>query len=170
VAEPDLRQTWEHEVESEAGFFGRALLEGDAVVGYMHAAPEWLVPRAHRLPAGPPSRGAYVLTCSYFHDEAYLRGFQFLLQDVQASLKHRGIEALEAFARRQTHAGDPFHGYLRAANLFHPEILEGGGFRVVQVEGDVARYRLDLATLVEAPRFTVVWERRPETSIAPQPI
>src|SRR5674476_1195650 len=35
---PDLRQAWEQEPEAEAGFFGRALLEGGAVVGWMHTA------------------------------------------------------------------------------------------------------------------------------------
>lgn len=164
------RSQWERETELEAGFFGRALLQGDAVIGYMHAAPEWLVPKARRLPAGPPSRDAYLLLCSYFHDEAFLRGFQFLLQDVQACLKHRGVAALEAFGRRRPRPGDPFHGYLRAANLFHPEILEGGGFRIVQTSGDVARFRLELATMVEAPRASVVWERRTETGMAAQPV
>ncbi len=167
---PAARSAWESEIETEAGFFGRALLEKDAVVGYMQAAPEWLVRKARCLPAGPPSRGAYVLMCSYFHDEDYLRGFQYLLQDLQASLKHRRATALEAFGRRAARPGDPLHGYLRGANLFHPEILEGAGFRVVQTKGDVARFRLDLATLIEAPRFSVAMERRTDTGIAAQPV
>ena len=152
------REAWESACEAEAGFFGRALLEGDAVIGWMHVAPSRLVPRARCLPAGPPSSDAYLLTCSYFYDEEYLRGFQFLLQEIEASLKHRRIAALEAFGLRRLRLSDPFTGYIRELNLFHPEVLEGGGFRVVQVKGDVARYRLDLATLVEAPRHSRAWE------------
>jgi hypothetical protein len=167
---PGLRRSWEREAEAEAGFFGRALLEGGAVIGYMHAAAAHLVPRARFLPAGPPSPDAYVLMCSYFHDEEYLRGFQFLLLEVEAALKHRRIAALEAFGRRRTHPGDPFYGYLRESNLFHPEVLEGGGFRVVQVKGDVARFRLELATIVEAPRHSVLWERRADGRMATQPV
>jgi len=167
---PDLRCSWEREAEAEAGFFGRALLEGDSVIGYMHAAAARLVPRADCLPAGPPSPDAYVLMCSYFHDEDYLRGFQFLLQEIEASLKHRRVAALEAFGRRRTRPGDPFHAYLREFNLFHPEVLEGGGFQVVQVKGDVARFRLDLATIVEAPRQSVLWERRADGRMATQPV
>lgn len=167
---PDLRCTWEREAEAEAGFFGRALLEGDAVIGYMHAAAARLVPRADSLPAGPPSSDAYLLMCSYFHDEDYLRGFQFLLQEIEASLKHRRVAALEAFGLRRTRPGDPFHAYLRESNLFHPEVLEGGGFQVVQVKGDVARFRLDLATIVEAPRHSVLWERRADGRMATQPV
>jgi hypothetical protein len=167
---PDLRCAWEREAEAEAGFFGRALLEGGSVIGYMHAAAARLVPRADCLPAGPPSPDAYVLMCSYFHDEDYLRGFQFLLLEIEASLKHRRVAALEAFGRRRTRPGDPFHAYLREFNLFHPEVLEGGGFQVVQVKGDVARFRLDLATIVEAPRHSVLWERRADGRMATQPV
>lgn len=167
---PVGRRDWERAVEAETGFFGRALLEKDAVIGYMHTAPEWLVPRARFLPAGPPSPGAYLLMCSYFHDEAYLRGFQFLLQEIEASLKLRGVTALEAFGRRRARPGDPFHGYVRELNLFHPEVLEGGGFRVVKTRGEVARFRLELATIVEAPRHSVLWERRADGGVAAQPI
>jgi len=153
-----LRRDWERDAEAEAGFFGRALLEGDAVIGWMHTAAARLVPHAHRLPAGPPSPDCYVLTCSYFYDEQYLRGFQFLLQEIEASLKHRRVRALEAFGLRRSRQGDAFQGYLRELNLFHPEVLEGSGFRPVQVKGEVARFRLDLATLIESPRHSVAWE------------
>jgi hypothetical protein len=166
---PDLRQAWEQEAEAEAGFFGRALLEGDAVVGWMHTAAARLLPRGRCLPAGPPSPDAYVLTCSYFYDEEYLRGFQFLLQEIEASLKHRRVAALEAFGLSRARPGDPFRGYIRELNLFHPEVLEGGGFRRVQAKGEIARFRLDLATLVEAPRHSVAWERV-EAPAAAQPI
>jgi hypothetical protein len=150
----DLRLTWERAVEAEAGLFGRALLDGDAVIGWIQAAPAALVPRARRLPAGPPSGDAWLLTCAYFYDEEYVGGFQQLLLEIEASLKHRRVSALEAFALRRTRPGDRFCGYLRALNLFHPEVLEGGGFRPVRASGDVARYRLDLETVVAAPRYS----------------
>jgi hypothetical protein len=164
-----LRHAWEREVEAEAGFFGRALLEGDAVVGWMHAAAAHLVPRTRSVPAGPPSPDAYVLMCSYFYDEEYLRGFQFLLQEIEAALKHRRVAALEAFGLSRARPGDPFRGYIRELNLFHPEVLEGGGFRRVQVKGEIARFRLDLATLIAAPRHSVVWDRV-EAPAAAQPV
>lgn len=172
---PDLtgglrtRLAWEREAEGEAGFFGRALLEDDAVVGWMHAAAGHLVRRAHFLPAGPPSPDAYVLTCSYFYDEEYLRGFQFLLQELEASLKHRRVAALEAFGLRRKGQVDPFRGYIRELNLFHPEVLEGSGFRQVQAKGEVARYRLDLTTLVASARHSVAWEEV-EAGAAAQPV
>jgi hypothetical protein len=166
---PDLRSAWENEVQAEAGFFGRALVDGDAVIGWMHAAASRLTPRARCLPAGPPSADAYLLTCAYFYDEDYLRGFQFLLQELEAALKHRRVKALEAFGLRRTRPGDSFRGYIRELNLFHPEVLEGSGFRQVQAKGEIARFRLELATLVVAPRYSVARERL-EGGAAAQPV
>jgi hypothetical protein len=158
AADADLRTGWEREAESEAGFFGKALLDGDAVIGWMHTASARLTPRARHLPAGPPLPDAYVLTCAYFYDEEYLHGFRFLLQEMEAALKHRHVRGLEAFGLRHSRGDDAFRGYLRELNLFNPDVLEGGGFRRVQEKGDVARFRLDLAALIETPRASVAWE------------
>jgi hypothetical protein len=158
-AGPGLRREWEREAENEAGFFGRALLDGGAVIGWMHAAASSLTARARHLPAGPPSTDAYVLTCAYFYDEEFLHGFHFLLQELEAALKHRKVAALEAFGLRHGRGDDAFRGYLRELNLFNPDVLEGGGFRRVQEKGEVARFRLDLAALIESPRHSVAWDR-----------
>jgi hypothetical protein len=159
TAGPGLRAEWERQAEGEAGFFGRALLEGGAIIGWMHVASWHLTPRARVLPAGPPSADAYLLTCAYFYDEEFLHGFRFLLQELEAALKHRRVAALEAFGLRHAHGDDAFRGYQRELNLFNPDVLEGGGFRRVQEKGDVARFRLDLAALIEAPRHSVAWDR-----------
>jgi hypothetical protein len=158
AAEPGLRDDWEREAEAEAGFFGKALVDGDAVIGWMHVAATRLTPRARVLPAGPPLPDAYVLTCAYFYDEEFLHGFRFLLQEVEAALKHRHVPGLEAFGLRHSRGDDAFRGYLRELNLFNPDVLEGGGFRRVQEKGEVARFRLDLAALIETPRRSVAWE------------
>lgn len=165
----DARVWWEDAVEGEAGLFGRALLDGEAVIGWMQAAPASLVPRARRLPAGPPSADAWLLTCAYFYDEEFLGGFQQLLLEIEASLKHRRVSALEAFAPRRARPEGRLRGYLRDQNLFHPEVLEGGGFHAVCVSGDVARYRLDLATVVAAPRHSRLLESV-EPGAAAQPV
>lgn len=166
---PGLRNAWENEVQAEAGFFGRALVDGSAVIGWMHAAASHLVPRARCLPSGPPSADAYLLICSYFYDQDYLHGFQILLQEMEAALKHRRVKALEAFGLRRTGSGDPFRGYIRELNLFHPEVLEGSGFRPVQAKGEVVRLRLELSTLVVAPRYSVARERI-EAGATAQPV
>jgi hypothetical protein len=153
-----LRADWERGAEAEAGFFGKALVDEGAVIGWMHVASSRLTPRARVLPAGPPLPDAYVLTCAYFYDEEYLHGFRFLLQEIEAALKHRNVRGLEAFGLRHTRAEDAFRGYLRELNLFNPDVLEGGGFRRLQEKGEVARFRLDLAALIETPRASVAWE------------
>lgn len=158
-AGPGVRGEWEREAEGEAGLFGRALLDGDAVIGWMHAAASRLTPRARCLPAGPPSPDAYLLTCAYFYDEEFLHGFRILLQELEAALKHRKIAALEAFGLRHARDDDAFRGYMTDLNLFNPDVLEGGGFRRVQEKGEVARFRLDLSALIEAPRHSVAWDR-----------
>ncbi len=81
----DARTWWERAVEAEAGLFGRALLDGEAVIGWMQAAPSDLVPRARRLPTGPPSSDAWLLTCAYFYDEDFLGGFQQLVLEIEAA-------------------------------------------------------------------------------------
>lgn len=169
VQAPGARLEWERAAEAEAGFFGKALVEGDAVLGWMHVVPAPLAPHARKVPTGPPSGDAWVLTCSYFYDDEFLRGFQFLLQEVEASLKHRRVTALEAFALRHARADDRFRGYLRELNLFNPGVLEGSGFRAVKTRGDVARYRLDLRTLIAVPRRSRAWEPI-EAGAAAQPI
>ena len=146
------RESWERDVEAEAGLFGRLLLEGDDVLGWMHVAPAQLVPRARGLPGGPPSPDAWLLICAYFYDGRFLQAFQYLLLDLVAALKQRRTEALEAYAVRERCPDDRFRGYLPDINLFNAQVLEGNGFRRVRGLAGPSRYRLELATLVEAPR------------------
>jgi len=164
-----LRADWEQRVTDAADDFGKALVDDDAVLGWMQAAPAPLVPRAEGLPAGPPSADAWLVTCTYLYDEEYLQGFQRLLNELQADLKRREVVALEAFALCATLPVDRFRGYLREVNLFNHETLEGGGFRPVRLVGDVVLYRLELAGLVAEPRLARAKERL-ENLTAAQPI
>ena len=160
-----VRAAWERQV----GTFGKALVDHEAVLGWMQAAPAPLVPRTRSLPAGPASADAWLITCMYLYDEEYLQGFQRLLNELQADLKRREAVALEAFALCATLPADRFRGYLREANLFNHETLEGSGFRPVRLVGDVVRYRLELAGLVAEPRLARVRERL-ENLAAAQPV
>jgi hypothetical protein len=164
-----LRTDWEQRVTEAADTFGKALVDDEAVLGWMQAAPAPLVPRAKGLPAGPPSGDAWLITCVYLYDEEYLQGFQRLLNELQADLKRRNVVALEAFALCATLPADRFRGYLREVNLFNHETLEGSGFRPVRLVGDVVRYRLELAGLVAEPRRARVKESL-ESLTAAQPV
>ena len=148
------RGAWEAAVEAEAGMFGRALLEDGRVLGWMQTAPAALVPRARRLPAGAPGADAFLLTCAYFYDEQYLPGFQRLLQDLVAALKHRRVEALEAYGLRSPASDQRFVGYLHGLNLFNGAVLAGSGFARLRDTAAVSRYRLELRTIVSSPRVS----------------
>jgi hypothetical protein len=150
--QPAGRDEWEAEVETETGLFGRLLFEGDDVLGAMQAAPVRLVPRSRRLPAGPPDLGAWLLLCAYLYDDERPESFEFLLLDLVAALKIRHVDALEAFAVEEPRAGDRLCGYVREANLFNAAALEGIGFRRVRRLAGIGRYRLEMATLADAPR------------------
>jgi hypothetical protein len=168
-ADRRVRTDWERRVDRAVGLFGKALVDEDAVLGWMQAAPSSLVPRSRSLPAGPPSPDAWLITCTYFYDEEYLGGFQRLLHELLADLKRREVAALEAFALCQTSLDDRFRSYLRESNLFNHEMLEGSGFRSVRLQGEVGRYRLDLATLIAEPRRVGLMETI-ESYTAAQPI
>ena len=157
------RSDWEAAIEAEAGMFGRALLDGVDVLGWMQVVPAALV--RPRLPAGPPSPDSYLLACAFFYDEQFLSGFQFLLQDVVAAVKLRRIAALEAYALRHPSPDVRFVGYLRELNLFNAQVLEGNGFTRVRAAGRVGRYRLELETLVAVPR-----RARAVEQTSPEPI
>ncbi len=163
------REAWELAVIDRCGLFGTVLLDDRRALGWVHAAPSQLTPRAWRLPAGPPSPDASVLTCAFLYDDEYLPAFHHLLQGLQASLKTVGVAAIEAFALRRVSLDDRFRGYLRERNLFNHEVLEGSGFRPLRGCGDVVLYRLDLATLVAAPRWSTLAERL-EKHTAPLPV
>lgn len=150
AAQATSRPDWEAGVETEAGMFGRALLDGPDVLGWMQVVPAALVRGG--LPTGPPSPDSYLLACAHFYDEQFLPGFQMLLQDVVAAVKLRRVVALEAYALRHTSHDERFVGYLRELNLFNAHVLEGSGFSRVRAAGKVGRYRLELETLIAAPR------------------
>ncbi|HUK76049.1 MAG TPA: hypothetical protein VL117_00440 [Thermoleophilia bacterium] len=150
AAAPEARSDWEASVEAEAGMFGRALLEGGEVLGWMQIVPAGMVRGG--LPTGPPSPDAYLLACAFFYDDQFLAGFQTLLLDVIAAVKLRHAAALEAYALRRPSPDDRFVGYLHELNLFNSQVLEGSGFTRLRSAGKVGRYRLELETLVAAPR------------------
>jgi len=150
AAQAASRPVWEAQVEAEAGMFGRALLDGAAMVGWMQTAPAALARRD--LPTGPPSADSYLLACAFFYDEQFLAGFQMLLQDLIAAVKLRRVEALEAYALRDPAPDLRFTGYLRELNLFNAHVLEGCGFSRMRAAGGVGRYRLELKTLIAVSR------------------
>ena len=154
------REAWEREPEAEAGFFGRALLEGDAVIGWMHVAA---VALSCRAPAAcRPARPRRTPTCSPAPTSTTRNtcaASRFLLQEIEASLKHRRVAALEAFGLRRLRLGDPFRRLPPRAQPVPSRrcwrAAASGSCR------SRATWRATASTwrpLVEAPRHSRAWE------------
>ncbi len=72
---------------------------GDACLGYVLYAPPRLVPRAQRLPTGPVSADAVLLTSMGVEPDQSEGVPTLLLGQVVRELVRRGVRALEAFGR-----------------------------------------------------------------------
>ncbi len=63
------KERWMARAEEEWGEWGSVYFDDDGrVLGSMQYGPSHLFPRAHDLPAGPPSGDAVLVTCSYLAD------------------------------------------------------------------------------------------------------
>ena len=63
--EPADRRRWIEAAEEEFGPWGKVYRDGGRVIGLVQYGPAEEFPRAHAMPAGPPSRDAAIITCAY---------------------------------------------------------------------------------------------------------
>ena len=65
------KRRWIQKAEEEWGAWGTVYYDADGrLLGSMQYGPSGLFPRAARLPAGPPSPEAVLVTCAYVVDSA----------------------------------------------------------------------------------------------------
>ena len=69
-----------------------------------------------------------------------------------AAVKLRRVAALEAYALRRPSPDDRFVGYLHELNLFNAPCSRAAASRGCAAPARSGRYRLELETLVAAPR------------------
>jgi hypothetical protein len=115
--------------------------------------PAELFPRGRRVPAGPPSGDAALITCVYLAGDDPAGTYERLALECLAHLKSRGTAAVEAFARRTPEDAGP--EALRGHHtLLDRDLLERLGFSVRRERGTVALMRLRLGGLeaARAPR------------------
>jgi hypothetical protein len=142
------RDRWAHRTERSFGPWGRMLTDGESVVGVLQYGPSGAFPRAQVLPAGPPSRDAALITCSYVAGDDPGGSVERLVLEALADIKGRGMKAIEAFAMRYP---DEVPAQERAAlnhTLFDLDMLERLGFRPVRSHGQVSLMRMELGGLV----------------------
>ena len=144
-ARPVDKEHWAAGVEGRFGAWGMLYREDERTVGLIQYGPSADFPYARRLPAGPPSRDAVLITCALVAPDAGPWVVQRLLLAVAGEARDRGLIALEAFA---THVERPDAPHL--VPLPRAE-LEDIGFAPVREAGSVALLRLDLRGLVTVP-------------------
>jgi hypothetical protein len=128
-------------------------------IGYALYAPPHAVPRVHRLPTGPVSADAVLLTSMGTepgHDEDGLPNT--LIAQVVAELKRRGVRALEAFGRtretaellerpltpEEAHAVEALGECAFDQCMIDADFLQEVGFVVVAPHRHFPRLRLEL--------------------------
>lgn len=139
------KERWAAGIEARFGAWGMLCREDDRTIGIVQYGPSADFPHARRLPAGPPSPDAILITCALVEPSAGPWVVQHLLLAVAGETRDRGLIALEAYATPVERPDAPHLVPLpRAA-------LEELGFVPVRELGGVALMRLDLRGLITVP-------------------
>ncbi|MGI9186300.1 MAG: hypothetical protein ACR2J9_02070 [Gaiellales bacterium] len=139
------KERWAAGVEGRFGAWGMLYRDADRTVGIVQYGPSGDFPHARRLPAGPPSRDAVLVTCALVDPSVGNWVVQRLLLAVAGETRDRGLIALEAFATPVERPDAPHLVPLPRAEL------EDIGFVPIREVGEVALLRLDLRGLVTVP-------------------
>lgn len=151
VTDERHKAAWAETFGRRHGAFGRVLHDGPAFRGMVQFGPSEAFPRALALPAGPPSRDAALVTCTFLEGDDPEGSCERLLLEALADLKARDVVAVEAFALAYGEDASTAERFLGHHTLFDRSFLEGLGFTVVRGKGDVALMRIELGGLVRGP-------------------
>ena len=166
------KRRWIQKAEEEWGAWGTVYYEADGrLLGSMQYGPAALFPRAARLPAGPPSPEAVLVTCAYVVDAATPWVMQSLFLAAIGDAKDRGAKALEAFAYRYPEGESTFERFHVHRTIFPADFLADFGFVPVRSKGRVELARLELGGLqpvAEGTRERVL--RVVKDAFAPAPV
>ena len=136
------KERWAAGVEGRFGAWGMLYREDERTVGIVQYGPSADFAYARRLPAGPPSHDAVLVTCALIEPSAGPWVVQRLLLAVAGETRDRGLIALEAFATPIERPDAPHLVPLPRAEL------EEIGFVAIREAGDIALMRLDLRGLI----------------------
>jgi hypothetical protein len=143
------KRRWIQKAEEEWGAWGTVYYDADGrLLGSMQYGPSGLFPRAARLPAGPPSPEAVLVTCAYVVDSTTPWVMQSLFLAAIGDAKDRGAKALEAFAYRYPEGESTYERFLVHRTVFPADFLADFGFGTVRAQGRVELARLELGGLV----------------------
>lgn len=139
----ERRLEWMETIESSWGTAGMVLQENASTLAAVQFAPARALPRASRLPAGPPPDEAVLIYCLRGRLDRSAFEPSRLLHRALSHLRKRDVPEVFAFARP---LGSRDLCGLR--NLCGLEFLQAHGFQVVRGGGDAFLMRLDLRGLV----------------------
>ena len=139
---------WIDKVEDDFGAWGSLYYDDDGrVVGSMQFGPAELFPRAHELPAGPPSDDAMLITCAYLADRTSPWVLQSLFLAAIGEARDRGARGLEAFSYRYAEGETSYERFRVHKTVFPQDFLADFGFQVLRASGRVGLSRLELGGL-----------------------
>jgi len=142
------KHRWIERVEEGFGSWGTVYMDDDGrLLGSMQYGPSAAFPRAHELPAGPPSADAVLVTCAYLVSTATPWVEQSLFLAAIGEARDKGAKALEAFAYRYPEGETTYERFLVHRTVFPRDFLADFGFETVRVSGNVELVRLDLGGL-----------------------
>lgn len=151
ISDERHKGAWVESLGRHHGVFGRVLRDGSGFRGMVQYGPSRAFPRGLALPAGPPTRGAALVTCVFLEGDDPQGSCEHLLLEALADLKGRGLARVEAFALNypdEVPADDRFLGH---HTLFDRSFLERLGFFPVRATGQVSLMAIELGGLIRGP-------------------
>ena len=160
--QPVDKRRWIRGVEETFGPWGKLYRDGGRTVASLQYGPADAFPRARRLPAGPPSDDAVLLTCAFLLDASSPWALQSLFLACIGEVRDGGHPAVESFGYRYDDDDGFATRFGRHHTVFPRDFLTDLGFRTLRTAGRVELMRLELRGLlpVEDHEWALVraWE------------
>lgn len=128
---------WAEAAMEGFGAWGKLALGDGQLLGMIQYGPSGLFPRVSKLPCGPISKDAILLTCNVVAEGALESIRKSLLTAVLSEFRQREVEAVEAFGV----GGEAEEGVCR---FFQLDFLRDCGFYPVKSAGGLKIMRLEL--------------------------
>ena len=142
------KERWIDKIEDDWGEWGTVYYDDDGrVLGSMQYGPASLFPRAHDLPAGPPSEDAILVTCAYLAGGVAEWVEKSLFLAAIGEARDKGAKCLEAFAYRYGERTSTYDRFIVHRTVFPRDFLADFGFETVRSQGNVELVRLELGGL-----------------------
>lgn len=163
---PEAAARWRQGAESGSGRWGKLALGDGRFLGQIQFGPAGLFPRAGRLPGGPVTAGAFLLTCGLTADASLTPVRRSLVLAMIAELEMNGVARIEAWGRED--AGNDDCHYLER------DFLAGCGFSPVRHSRGLVLMGMDLKNLQRVRPLPVrrrgLLERIRRTAPSPAPL